>query len=67
MLQNRLGALENVVAELRLKVNALEDDNAALRDIIRNEIEEKMESLEDKLARLDVDFNDDGDDEDEEE
>lgn len=67
MLQNRLGALENVVAELRLKVNALEDDNAALRDIIRNEIEEKMESLEDKLARLDVDFDDDGDDEDEEE
>ena len=62
----RLAALEKVVAECRLQINALQDDNAALRDILREEIETKMEALEDKMARLDADFDPDELDEDKE-
>lgn len=55
-----------MVAECRLQINALQDDNAALRDILREEIETKMEALEDKMARLDADFDPDELDEDKE-
>jgi chloramphenicol 3-O-phosphotransferase len=48
--------LEKLVAESRLAINAVQDDIAALKDVIRDEIVEKMELLDDKLSRLDADF-----------